>query len=114
MQQAIFLDIALFVPGVIVALSALLGQVGGGAVEIPPGVAELGSDAVFVTMLAALGYASVSSLLGVTPNKLPFVSQAAEDRIVSADWFDEQGNFVPRDQRQSSKQKQQDDDKKNE
>jgi hypothetical protein len=108
MQQAIFVDIALFFPGLLAALFGLLGsQVG---FQIPPGLGELGSDVIFGAMLLTIGYASVSSLLGVAPNKIPVISQAVEDRMPSADMFDNQGQFIPRDARKDKDKK--DDDKK--
>jgi len=93
MQQAIFLDIALFFPGLLAGLYALLGS--GLGLQLPPAVTELGTDAVFFTMVAAVAYASVSSLLGITPDKLPIISQAVIDRMPSLDMFDEQGRFIP-------------------
>lgn len=86
MQQAIFLDIALFFPGL---ASALFGFILGGAnVQLPSIITQVSTDAIFVTLLAALGYCTASSLLGITPNKLPLVSQAVEDRMPTVDMFD--------------------------
>lgn len=86
MQQAIFLDIALFFPGL---ASALFGFILGGAnVQLPSIITQISTDAIFVTLLAALGYCTASSLLGITPNKLPLVSQAVEDRMPTVDMFD--------------------------
>eukprot|EP00538_Stauroneis_constricta_P009140 CAMPEP_0119548306 /NCGR_PEP_ID=MMETSP1352-20130426/2251_1 /TAXON_ID=265584 /ORGANISM="Stauroneis constricta, Strain CCMP1120" /LENGTH=396 /DNA_ID=CAMNT_0007593531 /DNA_START=252 /DNA_END=1442 /DNA_ORIENTATION=+ len=107
MQQAIFLDIALFFPGLLAAVFTLV--LGGAGVQIPPGVTELGSDVIFGTLLVAVAYCTVSSLLGVTPNKLPLISKAVEDRTLSADMFDDVGTFIPRDQRKNDDDK---DDKK--
>ena len=103
MQQAIFIDIALFFPGLIGALFALIGS--GSGVAIPPVVSELGSDAIFISLLLTLAYASVSSLLGITPNKLPIISQAVEDRMPSIDMFDESGRFIPREMREKDDEK---------
>ncbi|CAB9508174.1 Inherit from NOG: protein transport [Seminavis robusta] len=86
MQQAIFLDVALFVPGLIAALTSGATQALG--LNIPPMVGELSSDALFVGLVAILGYSAVSSLLGVTPDKVPFVSQAVNDRLPSADMIE--------------------------
>lgn len=109
MQQAIFLDIALFFPGLIAAIYSLIvtGLGGGG---IPPELTVLGSDAMFATLLLAIGYSTISSALGVTPDKIPFISQAVSDRMLSAEWFDEQGQFIPREMREEKKK---DEDKKN-
>jgi hypothetical protein len=92
MQQAIFLDIALFFPAI---FGTLLSLIGGGNL-IPMEIRELSSDAVFIVLLLSIVYASVSSLLGITPNKLPIISQAVEDRMPTVDMFDDNGRFVPR------------------
>jgi hypothetical protein len=106
MQQAINLDIALFFPSLLGAAAALIGS--GAGFEIPPGVAELGSDVIFGTLLLTVVYASASSLLGITPDKVPLISQSVEDRMPSIDMFDESGNFIPREMRE----KKEDEDKK--
>ena len=94
MQQAIYLDIALFFPGLLAALYGLIGQAAG--FSLPPGVTEIGSDAMFATLLATIGYASISSLLGQAPNKIPFISEAVEARMPTVDMFDKEGRFNPR------------------
>jgi hypothetical protein len=103
MQQAIYLDIALFFPGLLAALYALVGQ--GLGFELPPSVIELGSDGLFLGLLATLGYASVSSLLGATPDKIPFVSDAVDKRMPSIDMFDDQGRFKGREKDDDSEKK---------
>ena len=94
MLQAIWIDIALFFPGLI---GALFGLVGGGA--IPAGIKELGSDAVFGVAIITLIYCVASSLLGIVPNQIPIVSQAVEDRMPTIDMFDDQGRMMPRNRR---------------
>lgn len=92
MQQAIFLDIALFVPGL---LAFLYGAAASNLpLNLPAEAVEYGSDAVVIAMLASVAYASASSLLGKTPDKIPFVSQAAEDRTLTRDMFDDEGQFI--------------------
>ncbi|CAM9952489.1 unnamed protein product, partial [Laminaria digitata] len=72
MQQAINLDIALIVPGVLGALASVsLGQ---DAYKLAP-LAEAGSDVVFVAMLAAVAYSVVTSSTGSFPNKLPLLGR---------------------------------------
>jgi hypothetical protein len=95
MQQAIYLDIALFVPSLLGALTVAASS--GLNMQLPPGAVELGSDAVFVTLMATLAYSTISSILGVTPDKLPVVSKAAGDRMPSIDvsMFDSEGRFDP-------------------
>jgi len=93
MQQAIFLDIALFFPGVVTGLIGLgLGAI---KVELPQLAVQLGTDAIFVTLLLALGYCTVSSILGVVPDKIPLISGAVTQRMPSADMFtvDKDGNI---------------------
>ena len=93
MQQAVWLDIALFTPALIAGLGfGLLNQLG---VSIPPSVVELSNDGMFLALLAAVGYSAVSSLLGETPNKLPFVSKRVEDRMITRDMFNSDGRFTP-------------------
>jgi hypothetical protein len=92
MQQAIFLDIALFAPGLIAAVASAASS--GLNLQIPPGIGELSSDVVFFTLLAAIGYSTVSSLTGNTPDKLPFISDAVKNRVPSIeDFLDEDGRF---------------------
>eukprot|EP00904_Undaria_pinnatifida_P012314 jgi/Undpi1/8212/HiC_scaffold_25.g10682.m1 len=72
MQQAINLDIALIVPGVLGLLaSASLGQ---DAYKLVP-LAEAGSDVVFVALLAAVAYSVLTSSTGSFPNKLPLLGR---------------------------------------
>lgn len=94
MQQAIFVDIALFFPGLIAAVYSLIGQ--GLGFELPLSITEIGTDAIFAVLLVTIAYATISSLLGITPDKIPFLSQAVNDRMPTTDMFDEQGRFNPR------------------
>jgi Chloroplast import apparatus Tic20-like/EF-hand domain pair len=106
MQQAIFVDIALFFPGLLAALYSLVGQ--GLGFSLPPSVTELGTDFIFAALLLTIAYATVSSLLGITPNSIPIISQAVEDRMPTVDMFDEQGRFNPRLPRQKKEEKDKD------
>jgi len=92
MQQAIYLDLALLVPGIMVGL---LGAMGSG-LGLPASemVQEVLNDAVVLGTLATVAYASVSSLIGATPDQIPWVSNAAKGRMITADMFDEEGKFV--------------------
>jgi Chloroplast import apparatus Tic20-like/EF-hand domain pair len=103
MQQAIFVDIALFFPGLLAALYSLVGQ--GLGFSLPPSVTELGTDSIFAVLLLTIAYATVSSLLGITPNGIPIISQAVEDRMPTVDMFDEQGRFNPRLPKQKKEEK---------
>ena len=113
MQQAIFVDIALFFPGLLFGLSGII--LGGANIELPEIVTQLSTDAIFVSLLAALGYCVASSLLGVEPNKLPIISNAVGDRMPSVDMFDidSEGNIVPK-PREEQEDKKDDDKKKDE
>ena len=92
MQQAIFLDIALFIPGLITALTAAAAS--GLDLQIPAGLGEFSSDAVFFALLATIGYSTVSSVLGETPDKVPFISNAVNNRLPSVDdLLDSDGKF---------------------
>jgi len=93
MQQAIFLDIALFFPGLATGLIGL--GLGAMKVELPQLAVQLGTDAIFVGVLLALGYCTVSSILGVVPDKVPLISGRVTQRMPSADMFtiDKDGNI---------------------
>lgn len=103
MQQAIYLDIALFFPGLLGALVAGLGSVAG--FSIPPAVGQGGSTAIFALLCLLVTYASASSLLGIQPDKIPIISAAVEDRMPTIDSFDDEGRFVPRNQREQDEKK---------
>lgn len=98
MQQAIFLDIALFIPALLGAVLQLLGSTAG--VRLPPAVAELGSDVLFGSMLLCVVYASISSLLGITPDKIPFISETVDRRIPTFDIMNTQGRVLTREERE--------------
>jgi hypothetical protein len=110
MQQAIFLDIALFFPGLIGAVFNLIAPG-----TIPVSVAAVGSNAIFITLLLVLAYTTVSSLLGITPNKIPLISDSVENRMPTVDMFDANGTFLPRSERDKNREKKRDNkDKKDE
>jgi hypothetical protein len=101
-EQAVFVDIALILPGLLAAATGFIAS--GAGYEIPPGVAELGSDAVFGAVLLTIAYASVSSALGVAPDKIPFISQYTKNRMPTIDMFDENGKFTPPEMRNGEKE----------
>lgn len=102
-QQAIFLDIALIVPGILGGVSGVLFPYLG--VEVPPFVAIYASTFTFFLFSAAIIYSLVSSVSGITPDKIPFVSERVEIRVPTADMFDEQGKLIPREERFKNKEK---------
>jgi len=114
MQQAIFLDIALFVPGLVSAL-VVSAAAGGSGFAIDDATIQLSSTVVFGAMVLTTLYASTSSLLGISPNKIPFISKAVDDRMLTVDMFDEQGRFVPSwsDDETTTKSNNKDDNNKN-
>uniref|UniRef100_A0A6U0Q2Q4 EF-hand domain-containing protein n=1 Tax=Eucampia antarctica TaxID=49252 RepID=A0A6U0Q2Q4_9STRA len=94
MQQAIYVDIALFFPGLITGLSSFILQQAG--VTLPPGVSELSYDLIFASLVLTLAYCTISSVFGIEPDKIPLISNAVKDRMPTIDMFDMDGNFVPR------------------
>ena len=98
MQQAIFLDIALFVPGLISGLYGLILK--GIGTEPVPAVSEIFSDVIFGVLLVSIAYCVVSSLFGITPDKLPIISENVTNRMPTIDMFDDEGRFVPREFRE--------------
>lgn len=72
----------------------------GAGVQFPTAFTEIGSDLIFGALLLTIAYASISSLVGITPNKIPLISQAVEDRMPSIDMFDDEGRFTPRNMRE--------------
>ena len=82
-QQAVYLDLALFVPGLV---ATVVGAASAGlGLALPPALGEVSSDAVFVALVAAVGYAATSSLLGATPDRMPFLSERVNRRVPAAD-----------------------------
>jgi hypothetical protein len=80
LQQAILLDIALIIPGVL----------GGTAAALLPDAAQLAlpaSTLTFALISLLLLYCAGSSLLGVTPNRIPIVSSQVESRMPSVTNF---------------------------
>lgn len=83
MQQAIYLDIALFFPGLLTALVSITGA------KIPQQITQYTSDAVFIALCIVLLYCIVSSLgFGAVPDKIPIISNAVSQRMPTADSID--------------------------
>jgi len=101
MQQAIFLDIALFFPSLLVSLGGLIAK--GANVQLPAAAGELFSDVMFGTLLLTLTYCTVSSLLGREPGDIPLVSNAVRERMPTIDMFDDAGRFVPEERSKDEK-----------
>jgi len=91
MKQAIFLYIALIFP-------ALLLEIGGLALKaldmsFTSQVFEVNSDIVFTASILILSYCVISTLLGITPDKVPVVSKAVNDRMPTIEIFNEKSRF---------------------
>lgn len=110
MQQAIFIDIALFFPSLLIGLGGLvLGNVGTGVTEM---AGEIFSDVMFGSLILLLTYCAGSSLLGKEPNNIPILSEAVLDRMPTIDMFDDDGMYLPREQREKDDKKSDKDEKK--
>jgi len=112
MQQAIFLDIALIVPGLATGLFSIGLKVAGG--ELPASFGTIFPNVIFATLLLSIAYCTISSLLGTTPDKLPFISDSVSNRMPSIDMFDDKGRFVPRESRSETKEKENENEKDDE
>ena len=93
MQQGVYLEFALVIPGVLSVLSHLASTKLG--VSLPITIQELGSDAVFLGTMAAIAYSTASSLLGKTPD-IPIFSAEINKRVPSmAEFLDSDGSIDP-------------------
>jgi len=92
-QQAIFLDIALIVPGFIGSIGAFLVP------DLDPALQAEFSSVFFLSFISLVLYAMVFSLFGKFPNAIPIISAKAEERLPTASqlekFFDDEGNIVP-------------------
>lgn len=109
MQQAIFVDIALILPGLFTGLFSVLAGAAGADVGVPESLRVVATDAVFVSLILVLAYCSVSSVLGIEPNKLPLISERVSRTMPTIDMFDDQGRFMPPDMREEEEKKKKDD-----
>jgi len=101
MQQAIFLDIALIFPSLIIGLGGLVAGAVGSPLSSAAG--EIFSDVLFGTLLLILAYCTGSSLLGKEPSSIPIISDAVKERMPTLDMFDNDGRFVLREDDDKSK-----------
>jgi len=99
MQQAIFLDISLFFPALVGAILGLVGSAVG--ISVSPEIAEVGSDILLALALLSVTYASISSLLGITPNKIPLISEAVNKRMPNFEIMNTQGKVLTREEREA-------------
>lgn len=82
MLQAINFDIALIVPGFIGPLAAF--SLGGNAKLLP--LTNVGSDVLFITLLAAVAYCIGASAMGTFPNKLPLFDRLNRENPDRDNW----------------------------
>ena len=102
-QQAISLDIALILPSLLGGVGVIgLPYLG---VTVPDEVKVTLSTLTFFLFSAAILYSCLSSLLGIVPNKIPFVSDGVERRVPKASMFDETGNLPSKDKDADKKDK---------
>ncbi|CAE8627296.1 unnamed protein product [Polarella glacialis] len=79
LRQSVILDVALLVPGFLgSAVSFALDAAG---TPVSDELAATGNSIVFVLIAACVAYSTVSSLLGVAPTGLPYISQKATEAI---------------------------------
>jgi hypothetical protein len=96
MQQAILVDIALIIPGLLGGLATyILPNVLG--IPIQPEMVVQASTLTFLLTSAVIIYSCASSLAGQVPDKIPIISERVEKRVPTADMFNEKGEFVGRD-----------------
>ena len=95
--------IGMFIPAF---LYGLIGTIlNANSISIPEGVLELAADSIFITLVLALTYCAGSSLLGVTPDKLPLISESIKNRMPTVDMFtvDSDGNLQLKEQEEEDK-----------
>ena len=104
MQQAILVDIALIIPGLLGGLATYcLPNVLG--IPISPDMVMQSSTLTFLLTSLVIIYSCASSLAGVVPDKVPLISESVEKRVPTADMFNDEGEFVGRDGKGVSKEK---------
>jgi uncharacterized HAD superfamily protein len=85
-QLAILLDIALIFPGLIGTTVQSITKIFGGP-GLSPVIADLASDITFITFISVLSYAVISSLFGIEPDKIPFITQRIKERVPTTEEF---------------------------
>ena len=84
MQQAIFLDISLIIPGLLGSMGAFVSNQG--ELEMSKIIGDVGSTFTFLIISAGIIYSLGSSLLGIVPDKVPIISEIVKSRVpTSAD-----------------------------
>jgi len=103
-QLAIFLDIALIFPGII----GVLAEVGTNFLGFPlsPAAADLASDVTFISFISVISYAIISSLFGIEPDKIPFVTERIKQRVPTTEEFQKYYNEFEERVKQEEEEKQ--------
>jgi hypothetical protein len=79
-QQAIYIDIALIVPSILSGVITIGAPYAG--ISLSPELIELSSTTTFLAFAAMLLYSLASSIFfGQLPNKIPWISKRAEERL---------------------------------
>lgn len=82
-QQAIIIDINLFFPAIISSIAEYISTQGNFA--IPAQVGDTCSTFIFLATSSAIIYSVISSLVGILPDKIPFVSATVSQRVPSTE-----------------------------
>lgn len=110
-QLAIFLDIALIFPGIIGVFAELGTKFLG--VELSPAVADLASDVTFISFISVISYATISSLFGIEPDKIPIITERIKQRVPTTEEFQKYYNeFEERVKQEEEENRKNGDDKK--
>lgn len=84
-QLAIYLDIVLVFPGIFGAIADAVTKSLG--TPIPQQITDGSSAATFIIFAITLFYATISSLLGKEPDKLPYINDRIRERVPSTEEF---------------------------
>lgn len=76
-RQAVNIDIAMFLPSLLSFLAQL--SLGKDSVKLAA-LSEVGSDVIFVTVILVVLYSVGSSVLGIQPELLPFITRFNRER----------------------------------
>lgn len=95
MQQAILLDIALIIPGLLGGLATYCLPTFLG-IPISQEMVVNSSTLTFLLVSSVIIYSCAFSLAGKVPDNVPFISERVEKRVPTAEMFDKEGNFVGR------------------
>jgi hypothetical protein len=84
-QLAIYLDIALILPGIVGSLSEAIAKAM--QFSVPTEVAEVASTATFLLFSSIIAYAIISSIIGKEADKIPFITDRIKERVPTTEEF---------------------------